>query len=167
MAEALFYALALGALLAAGNVVFRRNPVVSTANLVIVFFCLSGIYILIGFPFVAGVQLLVYAGAILVLFLFVILLLNLRREEEPLPKSRLLLGPACAIAFGTLALAVTAAYGPEKRIEAAEAAKDGADQIGQELFSLYLIPFEATGLLLLAAIAGAIMLTRRKGKEAH
>lgn len=166
MAEALFYALAIGALISAANVVFRRNPVVSTVNLVMVFFCLSGIYLLIGFPLVAAIQLLVYTGAILVLFLFVILLLNLRREEEATPQSRVVLGITCALALAILAIAIAAHHQPQQQINSVEVAQDSASAIGKELFSTYLVPFEATGILLLGAIVGVILLSRKDKKGA-
>lgn len=161
MAQALFYFLAFAAVFSALNVVLRRNPVVSTVNLVVVFFCLTGIYILIGFPLVAAIQLLVYAGAILVLFLFVILLLNLKREEQLPNLARLALGPAVSIVLGAMILAFAWPRGAEPLLDSAKTAADSLPLISKELFTTYLIPFEATGALLLAAIVGVILLSRK------
>lgn len=161
MAEALFYFLAFGAVFSALNVVLRRSPVVSTVNLVVAFFCLTGIYILIGFPLVAAIQLLVYTGAILVLFLFVILLLNLKKEELWPSLGRLALGPAVAIVLGAMLLAFVWPRGEAPTMTGAKMAGDSLPAIGRELFTTYLVAFEATGALLLAAIVGVLLLSRK------
>ncbi|MGH7150937.1 MAG: NADH-quinone oxidoreductase subunit J family protein, partial [Planctomycetota bacterium] len=111
MAEALFYALGLTALYGAGNVIARRHALVAAVHLALTLFALSGIYLLLGSPLLAGLNLLVYAGAILVLFLFVIMLLDLRRDE-PLPLDlRAKVGPAAAFVLGVEVLALAFAAG--------------------------------------------------------
>lgn len=166
MAEALFYFLALIALVAGANVILQRNPVVCVVNLVLVFFALSGIYVILGFPLVAAVQLLVYTGAILVLFLFVILLLNLKREEKRPPALRWILGWICTVGFGVLALGLSMRFLGDKTLESPEKSFDSAELLGKELFTNYMIPFEATGILLLAAIVGVLWLgAKQKAKE--
>jgi ABC-type nickel/cobalt efflux system permease component RcnA len=82
MANLLFYIVAIGAVLSAVGVVFAKNPIMSVLSLLTTFFCLATIYLLAGFQFMAAAQLLVYAGAIMVLFLFVIMLLNLGHSEN-------------------------------------------------------------------------------------
>ena len=97
MEQILFICLGVGALASGIVVVLGRNPVVSVVNLVFTFFFLGGIFLLLGFPFMWAIQILVYTGAILVLFLFVILLLDLRREEFPPPRLRMVLAPSAKL----------------------------------------------------------------------
>ena len=102
-----FLILAVGALGSAINVVLGKSPTVAGVNLVTTFLCLAGIYLLIGFPFLAALQVMVYAGAIMVLILFVIMLLDLRREQPGIYSISSLLGPviaACIAAFLALVL---------------------------------------------------------------
>src|SRR5262245_43174664 len=94
------YAFGALALFAAASVVLRRDVVVAAMNLVLAFFALSGIYLLLGFPFLATVQVLVYAGAIMVLFLFVIMLLGVTKLDATPITARSGLGAAIALALG-------------------------------------------------------------------
>ena len=159
MAEALFYALALTALYGAGNAIVRRHALVAAVHLALTLFALSGIYLLLGFPLLAGLNLLVYAGAILVLFLFVIMLLDLGRDE-PLPLDlRGRLGPAAAFVVGVEALAIAFASGAGDE----EAPfRETTERAGEILFGKYLFPFEVSGLLLLLGIVAVLVLARRE-----
>jgi NADH:ubiquinone oxidoreductase subunit 6 (subunit J) len=163
VAEALFYALGLTALYGAGNVIARRHALVAAVHLALTLFALSGVYLLLGFPLLAGLNLLVYAGAILVLFLFVLLLLDVQRDE-PLPLDlRGKLGPAAAFLVGieALALAFASGEGP-----AEEGFRETTERAGEVLFGKYLFPFEVSGLLLLLGIVAVLVLARRGERRA-
>ena len=170
MAEALFYLLAAAAVLFSVGVVRARMPLFSVLNLLGSFFCLAGIYLLCGFPFLAATQLLVYAGAIMVLFLFVIMLLNLGDEAEierhaglSLSGRRLLVGGTSAALLGLVGLAAADA----STVFAADTlpsgrALDDLPTLARLLFSRYMLPFEAASLLLLATMVAVIVLAKRQ-----
>ena len=170
MAEALFYLLGALALAFAVGVVRARMPLFSVLSLLGSFFCLSGIYLLLGFPFLAATQLLVYAGAIMVLFLFVIMLLNLGDEAElekhaglSLSGRRLFVGGASAALLGLVGMAaadVSAGFAAGE--PPAARALDDLDQLAALLFSRYMLPFEAASMLLLATMVAVIVLAKRQ-----
>jgi NADH-quinone oxidoreductase subunit J len=159
----LFYAFALVSLLSALLAVTRKNPVSAAMWLVLMFFGLAGIYVVLEAYFVAAVQVLVYAGAIMVLFLFVIMLLDLRNAElehtkAPRLKALGVLGAAAFLAVA--ASAVLASRGAW--LAGAPAVDGGAGAIGEALFNRWLLAFEVTSFLLLGAILGAVLLTKRR-----
>jgi len=169
----LFYVLAALTLVFALGVVRARLPLFSVLSLLGSFFCLSGIYLLLGFPFLAATQLLVYAGAVMVLFLFVIMLLNLGDEAElerhaglSLSGRRLAVGGAAAAMLGLVGL-IAAESAPVFRAEAPapELALDDLDTLARLLFSRYMLPFEAASLLLLATMVAVIVLAKRQRTE--
>ena len=146
--------------------VTRKNAVSAAMWLVLMFFGLAGIYVLLEAYFVAAVQILVYAGAIMVLFLFVIMLLDLRTEElahHAAPRLKPL-GVLGALAF--LATAVTAVLSSHAAWPSAghpaPAIVGNAAEIGEALFNRWLLAFEVTSFLLLGAILGAVLLTKRR-----
>ena len=170
MAETLFYLLAAGAVGFAVGVVRARMPLFSVLSLLGAFFCLSGIYLLAGFQFLAATQLLVYAGAIMVLFLFVIMLLNMGDEEElerhagtGLSGRRLAVAGAAA-GLLTLVGILSAGWGPPLVVTEAVGAKgvDEIEAIAAVLFSRYMLPFEAASLLLLATMIAVMALAKRQ-----
>jgi NADH-quinone oxidoreductase subunit J len=145
-------------------------PLFSVLSLLGAFFCLAGIYLLAGFQFLAVTQLLVYAGAIMVLFLFVIMLLNLGDPEE-LKRSEgiALTGPRLAVAGGVTALLaligilVVPRAGGLGELTAVDAAGyDDVQALATVLFSRYMLPFEAASLLLLATMIAVIALAKRQ-----
>lgn len=162
----LFYAFAAIAVIMTLLVVVQSNPVYSVLLLIGSFVGLAGLYVLLDAPFVAVIQIIVYAGAIMVLFLFVVMLLNAPREQ--MVRSRMmesgglrLLGGVLALVFaGELAWALS-----RSRTFAAAAGRDHAPfsvpQIGQRLFQEYAFAFEATSILILVAMVGAITLAGR------
>jgi len=164
----LFYALAAVAVACAVGVVASRSPMQSVLNLLGSFVCLAVIYLLMGFQFLAAVQILVYAGAIMVLFLFVVMLLNL---SDKAPKPSLFLGlfdprvlGALAAFFG-LAAAGALAAGGEVAGELGPIPEGGYDPLqglAEVLFSKYMLPFEAASLLLLATMVGVMLLAKRE-----
>lgn len=150
--------------------VTRRSPVASALWLVLSMFALAGIYVLLDAQFIAAVQVMVYAGAIMVLFLFVIMLLNLGHET-----STDMLGWPGRIFGGLLATVLVAELWvirnlvpaaelrlPEGAMGIAADESGVVQMIGLPLFQRYIVPFEVTGVLLLAATAGAIVLAKRR-----
>ena len=142
-------------------VVIHRNPVVSALALVVSFFSLAVMYVLLDAAFMAALQVIVYAGAIMVLFLFVIMLLNLAHTEEPItrPVQQFLgitgvAGFAITLIYYILKAAVIHTGGPAEFVTDARA-------IGISMFEAYIFPFEAVSILLLAAIVGALVLSQR------
>jgi NADH-quinone oxidoreductase subunit J len=170
VAEALFYVLGALSVLFAIGVVRARMPLFSVLSLLGSFFCLAGIYLLAGFPFLAATQLLVYAGAIMVLFLFVIMLLNLGDAAElekhaglSLSGRRLFVGAASAALLALVGLAAADLGGGFSAENlAGQGALDDLERIAALLFSRYVLPFEAASLLLLATMVAVIVLAKRQ-----
>jgi NADH-quinone oxidoreductase subunit J len=173
VAETLFYVVALLALLGGAGVVLAKSPMSSVLALLGSFFALSVIYLLMGFPFMAAVQIVVYAGAILVLFLFVIMLLDLGQmsRDVALP-SAVVRGRAgqigSALALGLLLAGLIAAQRAALRpiVGAREPtqALDGLPKLAGALFGRYGLAFQATGLLLLVTMVAVVALAKRQRK---
>ncbi len=163
--QVLFGAFAFLTLLSAGLVIFARSPVSSAMALVSTFFFLAGIYVLLWAHTVAALQVLVYAGAIMVLFLFVIMLLNLG-EEIPGPRltfSRVLGGGAALGLFIALALAIARVPPQVASMGEQQAQTFGTLRvIGADIFTVWLLPFEAVSLLLLVAMVGAVVVAKSR-----
>ena len=141
-------------------VVFHRNPMSSAIYLVVTMLCLAGFYALLAGPFVAVIQVLVYAGAVMVLILFVIMMLNLR--EETLERGG---GMATWILAGLIGLVlVVAVLPPFPRMPAGAPPPEFGtiEEVGNKLFTVYMLPFELTSVLLLIAIIGAVILAKRR-----
>jgi NADH-quinone oxidoreductase subunit J len=162
--QIIFFLLAATALISGIMVVIQVNPVRSALFLVLNFFALAGIYLLANAQFIAAIQIIVYAGAIMVLFLFVIMLLNLRQPEEggaQLHLGQKIIGSSLAAA--TLVLVVYTIM----RIQIPAGKEMVADfgtteMVAKSLFTDYLLPFEATSILLLVAVVGAVVLAKTK-----
>ena len=169
----IFYLIAFFTIIAALRVVMGRNAIHSALWLVLVFLCFGVFYVLLQAEFVAAIQVIVYAGAIMVLFLFVIMLLRVDRAEELLAKHRIqrvvgtLLGIALVVGIGaTVMVDRLPGKGGERTIETLNAQAGGNTQaLAEKLFTDYLLPFEFTSVLLLAAIVGAIILAKRKEEK--
>lgn len=165
--ELVVFAIASGlAIVSALAMVVVKTPVKSVISLVLTFFALAVLSVLLGAPFIAALQIIVYAGAILVLFLFVIMLLNLSQEaegkdERPIQK---LLGLVAVVALGGLLLGVTLKAGvpPVPAAGGSIPAQDEIPILGRLLFSDYLLAFEALSVLLLASAVGALTLSKRR-----
>jgi NADH-quinone oxidoreductase subunit J len=164
--QLIFILLALVALISGGLVVFQRHPLRSALWLIVNFFAVAGIYLLAHAEFIAAIQVIVYAGAIMVLFLFVIMLMNIRQPEaEPtIPFiGRKLAGIILAGFTGLILI-----YGVTKAtLTAGKEMAPGlgnTESIARSLFTDYLLPFEATSVLLLVAIVGAVVLAKSKLK---
>jgi len=160
MEFAIFFLFAAVAVVFALVVVLHRNPVVGALSLVASFFALAVMYVLLEAPFLAALQVIVYAGAIMVLFLFVIMLLNLQHAEEPATRPvQQFLGYTSSAAFGIGLIYYIIKYTVNTRIEGAFQAD--ARTIGIRMFEAYVFPFEMVSILLLAAIVGALFLSGR------
>ena len=164
-----FYVFAVLAVLASLGVIGQRNPMHSVMLLIASFGALAGLYVLLDAPFTAVTQIIIYAGAILVLFLFVVMLLNVPREE-PLPSLASAIGPV-AMKLGavlSVALAIEVVWALQRLpiISFGAAPEvtgwDVVSRIGAVLFTQHAFAFEATSILILVAMVGAVVLARRE-----
>jgi len=158
-----FFILGVPLLVFAAGVLVSKNPVYAAMNLVAAFFCLAGIYVLLVAHLIAFMQILIYAGAVMVLFLFVIMLISL--GDEHLLKERYrgmqLLGALGAVGIvAVLAWAIMDVARSEPAVLPADFGTVKA--VGRLIFTDYLLPFEATSLLLLAAIVGAVVVAKER-----
>jgi len=170
MVDLLWWVFASIAIGGAIGTVTRKNPIASLMFLVLAFFALAGIYVLLGAHFIAAVQVIVYAGAILVLFLFVIMLLNLGHDY----RSDLRGGAWIVAGFvsaGVIGWAVFRSVtepdafvdrGGQQAIEASVRELNAVGAIAQPLFREFVVAFELTSILLLVAIVGAVILAKRR-----
>jgi NADH-quinone oxidoreductase subunit J len=165
----LFYLFGAVAVIASLLVIAQRNPIYSVLLLIASFGALSGLYVLLDAPFVAVTQIIVYAGAIMVLFLFVVMLLNAPHEEtehdekiHPLRRpGPMRFGAALAAALVVeLLWALTRAVGEPAAFETA--AVSSVRTLGRVLFTDYAFPFEVTSVLILVAMVGAVVLAKRE-----
>jgi NADH-quinone oxidoreductase subunit J len=157
---AVFFFFAAVAVIFALVVILHRNPVISALALVASLFALAVMYVLLDAPFLAALQVIVYAGAIMVLFLFVIMLLNLQKQrEEPTRPIQQFLGYTGSAGFGIGLVYYISKYAVLE-MPASPFVAD-ARTVGVALFESYIFPFEIVSILLLAAIVGALFLSAR------
>jgi NADH-quinone oxidoreductase subunit J len=171
-----FYLFGVIAVASALCFVTRHSPVSAALWLVATMGALAGMYVMLGAPFIGAIQVLVYAGAIMVVFLFVIMLLNLGQPGQ-LADTRSLKWKLAAGAVGVAMLAeiftltrsqtVTALTLPVGTAEAELAQNGAVGNIAGPLFTTYLLPFEVTSVLLLAAIVGAVMIGKQRSANAR
>lgn len=150
--------------------VTRRNPIASLLFLVLTFFSLAAIYVLLGAHFIAAIQVMVYAGAIMVLFLFTIMLLNLGHDYQSDLRGGLWILVGFVFA-GTIGFSAWYAFqgrdaiaqmGGAQRIETSVEQMNAVGAIAHPLFNDFVVPFELTSVLLLVAIIGAVLLAKRR-----
>jgi NADH-quinone oxidoreductase subunit J len=163
-----FWILAAVAVISSLLVITSRNPVASVLYLVVSFFCLAGLFVTLNSHFLAAIQVIVYAGAIMVLFLFVVMLLNLGTPQwfdvaaTPMKAAALILG---VIFVGALAATGMGDFEPTSRGPAATISPEvlgSTEAMATALYSAYYLPFLVTALLLLVAMVGAVVLARRE-----
>jgi NADH-quinone oxidoreductase subunit J len=162
-----FYIFAAIAIVASLLVVGQGNPMYSVMLLITSFGALAGLYVLLDAPFTAVTQIIIYAGAIMVLFLFVVMLLNAPREEPPPPSVSALLGPTglrvgivLSLLLGVELLWALSRVGEPRDL--AVATVSSVALIGNGLFTRHAFAFEATSILILVAMVGAVVLARRE-----
>ncbi|HTD92628.1 MAG TPA: NADH-quinone oxidoreductase subunit J [Chitinophagaceae bacterium] len=162
--QILFWLLSVMALFGAMMVITSKNPVFSVLWLILTFFAISGHYILLNAQFLAIVNIIVYAGAIMVLFLFVIMLMNLNKSVEP--KSNRWVKFAGAVSGGCLLLVLVAALrNTEVKGQVAQVNQGDIGLIknlGNELFTTYVVPFEISSILFLSAMVGAVVIGKKE-----
>jgi NADH-quinone oxidoreductase subunit J len=186
--QTLFYILSALALAGAAMVIFHRNPVYNVLALVVTFFAIAGHFLLLSAQFLAAVHIIVYAGAIMVLFLYVIMMLNLNVDSEPVKP---LIAKIGAVAGGgALMLVLIAALKSAEKMTIVDTAKKQGfiidpsttqtyaegydrymahssmmgtiDNLGQVLYKTYIIPFEVSAILFLVGMVGAVMLGKKE-----
>lgn len=165
--ETLFFLIiTLVAIVSALLVVTCKNPINSALALVMTFFCLATYYVMLDAPFMAAVQVMVYAGAIMVLIVFTIMLLNIRVDATKRHSHKVVLGSI----VGFFTLVNTAFIIMRSRVAMPNGPLTGemirqqghTELIGREMFTTFLLPFEITSILLLVAIIGAVILAKKK-----
>src|ERR1051325_7161673 len=155
----LFAGMAIGCAI---SMVAQRNPLYSAISLIGVFISLACLYVTLAAPFIAAVQVIVYAGAIMVLVVFVIMLLNVEQEERRRNRLKFLVPTAivlAAVLIAEVAFILASVTNPTPVVSNIGL----TSSIGTQLFTRYLLPFEITSILLLMAIVGAMTLARRGG----
>jgi len=162
--EILFYALSAFAIISAIMVLISKNPIHSVLWLILVFFAISGHYILLNAQFLAIVNIIVYAGAIMVLFLFVIMLMNVKKDKEP--QKQLLVKLVGVIAGGSFLTLLIALVKQNTSFNGREVLmKEGSigliHPLGQALFTDYVVPFEISSVLFLSAMVGAVIIGKK------
>jgi NADH-quinone oxidoreductase subunit J len=165
-----FYLFAVVAVVSGGMVIFARNPVHSVLWLILAFFSAAGLFVLLGAEFVAMLMLIVYVGAVAVLFLFVVMMLDvdfaeLRAEMARLLPIGLLIGLVLLVQLGFVFGAwetSEAALGARQAVTPAPEVVDNTAALGRLIYTRYVFLFQAAGLILLVAMIGAIVLTLRK-----
>ena len=162
--QILFWILSVVALFSALMVITSKNPMHSVIWLIIVFFAISGHYLLLNAQFLAIVNIIVYAGAIMVLFLYVLMLMDLKKETEP-PKNRWL-KLAGAVAGGSLLLVLIAALKKADLANQFAETRTGdiglIENLGKVLFNEYVVPFEISSILFLSAMVGAVVIGKKE-----
>ena len=162
--EILFYALSAFAIVSAVMVLISKNPIHSVLWLILVFFTISGHYVLLNAQFLAIVNIIVYAGAIMVLFLFVIMLMNVKKDKEP-QKQHLVkfIGVIAGGSFLTLLIALVKQTSQleGKTVLLKEGTIGLIHPLGKALFSDYVVPFEISSVLFLSAMVGAVIIGKK------
>ncbi|MFT3680317.1 MAG: NADH-quinone oxidoreductase subunit J [Ferruginibacter sp.] len=161
--QILFWFLSFLAVGSAIMVVASKNPVHSILFLIVTFFAISGHYILLNAQFIAIVNIIVYAGAIMVLFLFVVMLMNLNADSEPPNKSKYLLyGGTIAGASLMLVLVAAVKQSAAGTLELKTGNTGLIENLGKTLFTDFVFPFEISSVLFLSAMIGAVVISKKE-----
>ncbi|MDR2123199.1 MAG: NADH-quinone oxidoreductase subunit J [Flavobacteriaceae bacterium] len=162
MEEILFYLISAAAIISALFVIFSKSPMYSIIALIITFFSISGLYVMLNAQFLGAVQIIVYSGAIMVLFLYVLMMLNLKEKDEPLKEGSFrILATICG---GLVFIGFTGALKGYQEIDFPinpDSQIGLTKNLGHLLFNKYVLPFELAGILFLAALVGAVMIGKR------
>jgi NADH-quinone oxidoreductase subunit J len=165
--QILFYVLSVATLFGGIGTVLSKNPMHSVLYLIFTFFSLSGIYLLLNAQFLAAVNIIVYAGAIMVLFLFVLMFLNLKKESTEFDKNKTMITASIAAGFLGLVLisSLKKAAVPKVNLSEFDSRTGLIETLGTVLYKDYVLPFELVSILFLIAIAGAVLLGKREKGE--
>ena len=162
--DILFWFFSIAMLLCGLLVIANRNPVASALFLVLLFVFMAGLFVLLEAFFIAAIQVLVYAGAVMVLFLFVIMLLDIKASERRKFKALGVIGGfAVAVAF-VWELEIILSRPIMPLVAGGDELRGGLEQIVKPLFANYMLPFEVTALLLLVAMVGVVLLSKKDVK---
>ncbi len=163
MATLVFFYFASIIVVTASLVVALRNPIYSALSLLVMFFHVAGLYVTLHAEFLAAIQIIVYAGAILVLYLFVVMLLNVKRDERYSQQGPVALFLCAVLLTEAILLAATRGLtvAPPSPTAAGERVAGNTESIGEALYSTYLFPFEIASLILLVAMIGAVILSKK------
>jgi len=166
-AEILFFILAALTVLSGLLTVASKNPIHSILYLIITFFSISGHYVLLNAQFLAIINIIVYAGAIMVLFLFVVMIMNLNKEDRSFSKTFVI---TAASLISAIFLLLTVRIFMQSDVETNQLLTGGGDiglteKLGTVLYSDYVIPFELASILFMGSMIGAVMLSRKTKKE--
>lgn len=166
MSLAVFLILGVASVIFSLLMVFTKNAVHSVIYLILTFFAIAGQYVLLNAQFLAVVHIIVYAGAIMVLFLFVLMLLNLNMAAEPTQSGRWKIGAAFAagLLLVTLVGALKGGIELNSRPEEPNPGVGLVQNLGKVLFTDFVVPFEIAGILFLAAMVGAVFVAKRDNK---
>ena len=165
MGQFLFFLLAIVCVCSVLGMIFSRNQAHNALFLVLAFACLGGLFGLLDAPFIAAVQIIIYAGAIMVLFIFVIMMINLERGISA-DRKKWTLGLAGVLGVFLLIELLLSIRGAWTGLGTTGGESVGSPtELGRLLFTDYLYPFEITSVLIIAALVGAIVLVKRKGSE--
>ncbi len=168
--QIIFLGLAALAVVAAFNVILQRNPIYSAIGLIVVLCTLAALFLLLYAQFIAAIQIIVYAGAIMVLFVFVIMLLNVREEESKTDRQKYLkwLAPPLFLALLAevfAAIRIVDSAPATANLAPAPTSLGTVESIAGQMFTRYVLPFEAVSVLILMAIVGSVLLAKRERKE--
>ncbi len=160
----LFIIFAIVAIVCAFNLVFQTHPISSALSLIGVMGSLAVLYLLLGAEFIAMAQMVVYGGAVMVLFIFVIMLLNAGTEKASRKSwfAQIAGLPLLLVFVGLVAALIHFSLPPTRRVEFGSWVGGTAERIGQMLFTTYLLPFEVISILILIAILGAVVLAQKE-----
>src|SRR6266540_1644489 len=167
MNKVIFIYFAVVIIVSALLTVTRRNPVHSVMFMLLLFFHIAGVFVLLHAEFLAAVQLIVYAGAILILYLFVVMLLNVDKESSAARANRFwpwMIGFGVLIA-GEIMLLISRGSFPAEGGQAMWSGGSGVKELGIVLYQKYLVPFEIASVILLVGLVGAVMLAKKNVKE--
>ncbi|MCP9767361.1 NADH-quinone oxidoreductase subunit J [Lacihabitans sp. LS3-19] len=164
-----FYFLSILTLYGALGTILSKNPIHSVIYLVVTFFSISGIYIMLNAQFLAAVNVIVYAGAIMVLFLFVLMFLNLKEESTEMKTSPMLIAAVSTGLLLGLILIATIRKAEITRVNYNDFDPNTGliETLGMVLYKNYMLPFELVSVLFLVAMSGAILLGKREKGESH
>ena len=165
MAQFLFFLLAIVSIASVLAMIITKDQAYNALFLIVAFVCMGGLFALLEAPFIAVVQIIIYAGAIMILFIFVVMMINLRKGLGPEKKKWTLVFAVMVAVVLVVELVLTVKGALEPISSAAVENLGSPTDLGRLLFTKYLYPFEITSILIIAALVGAIVLVKKRDKE--